>query len=284
MSSSPKGFPTQQRITGVANSSNESFNKIAGEHSTIQPTDEGLRYALDVISRFAFRVGDISVPRTAGVNTNSDGPATFIHDTSTPAKKGDFVRFTTGNAQFLELPVIKTEANGFWVAAKLELNQRPASGDEFFIMRYITQRTDETGSQIVTVTQGPITFRKDGFADEVEEDTSTPVNNRPLPTKPMANPVGFFGYEVSGGDIVTGSYLSLFTASDYATEIEIDNTTGKSLILAFGAASSEVDQLIIPAKGLSRQAVAIPAGTEISVKAQFSDTEGVGEVNINLFA
>lgn len=50
-------------------------------------------------------------------------------------------------------------------------------------MRYATQLVDENGSQLVVSTPGPTQFVLDGLDVEVEEDTTTPANNKPLPTK-----------------------------------------------------------------------------------------------------
>lgn len=288
--SSPKGFATQQRITGVQSSdASDQFIKNPGSHVTIQPQDAGLRYSMDTVARFLHRVGSQTVPLTAGANTANTGKAFYVHDIATAARIGDVCRFEDGLAARLELPIVKVETNGFYVAVKFDgdlASFLPAAGDTFYILRYVTQRTTEDGSQLVTLAPTPVAFVRNTVDTEVNEDTAVPANNLPLPVRPLARAVDFFGYNVATtANITTLAYIQLKAATAaYATEIEVDNTTGKSLILAFGAAASEVNKIIIPSKGLSRQALAIPAGTRLSVKALNSDTESVGEVNINLFA
>ena len=141
-----KGFPSSQKLplgTG-----------ITSNFASVIPTDP-YRNALD-IPRFAFRVNDPNNPRTAGALTgvqyiSGDDAVLWIYDTSTPAMIGDFVRFEDGAAQFLEIPIVKVETNRFMVSCIPA--QLPSSGDTFFIMRYATQRVDDTGSQIVVLTQ-----------------------------------------------------------------------------------------------------------------------------------
>lgn len=172
-----KGSPTQQKL--IANQVSRH------DFVTVQSSDQGLRNLLDTTTKFAFRVDNDSVPRTAGAatgNVNQSG-GTVIEDTATPAKKGDFVRFETGNAQYLEIPIDSVSTNQIVLAAKLPSHLLPAAGDTFYIMRFATQRTDESGAQIVTVEQGPIRFTKDGLSTEVSQDTGTPSNSVPLPVQ-----------------------------------------------------------------------------------------------------
>lgn len=140
-----KGFPSSQKLplgTG-----------ITSNFTTVIPTDP-YRNALETL-RFAFRVGSASIPRTAGVNTgveylSGDDAVLWIYDSSTVAQVGDFVRFEDGSAKHLELPIVKVEANRFMVASIP--TGLPSSGNTFYILRYVTQRTDDTGSQEVVLT------------------------------------------------------------------------------------------------------------------------------------
>jgi len=178
--SSPKGFPSNQKIvqsTGLNNN-----------YVTVIPTDE-FRNALDA-PRFAFRVDSDTVPRTCGANTGnpSSGP-TYIHDISTVAKIGDIFRAEDGDAQFIELPIcqIAPDGDGFYLSARLP--DPPASGDDFYVLRSVTQRTDEDGTQFVVLAPSPIAFEKDGVATTVSQDTAVPANSEPLPTI-LLNPNG----------------------------------------------------------------------------------------------
>lgn len=244
---STKGFPTSQKsLTGTNSTLNNSGNGFV----TAQPAAD-LRHGLDVIARGGFRVGSASVARTAGATTGNPAGSgvTVIEDTATPAKVGDFVRFEDGNAAFQEYAIVEVATNSFKVAARIP--NPPASGDEFFIIRYITPRLAEDGSTLASLS---IT---------------------------AAQPVEFAGITMQ--TITTGAYTQL-TASltDDVSEIEVSNSTGKTLVLALGAAASEVDLMIIPTGGLQRQAVAIANGERVSVRALNANTS-VGEVNINYY-
>jgi hypothetical protein len=214
-----KGFPSSQKLplgTGITN-----------EFVTIQPTDE-FRYALD-IPRFAFRVNP--APLTAAANTGTIDGVTWVYDTATDAKKGDFVRFDSGANEFLEVPIVKVEANRFLLGAKVN-NVVP--GDTFYIMRYATQLVGDDGSQIVTITPSPIVFVKNGVDTEVEEDTSTPGNSIPLPVK-ILNGSGVqpdFATEttltsLNGKDFATETTLSSLNGKDFATETTLTSLNSK---------------------------------------------------------
>lgn len=168
-----QGFPSNQKVplgTGITNN-----------FATVVPTDPN-RSALET-PRFAFRVDSNTVPRTAGASTGSeyvDGVNLFwVHDPSTPARVGDIFRAEDGAAAKLEIPIVKVETNRFLLAVNSGL--LPASGDDFYILRYTTQRVDDTGSQIVVATPGPSQFVLDGAPVGVEQDTVTPSNSIPFP-------------------------------------------------------------------------------------------------------
>lgn len=81
--------------------------------------------------------------------------------------------------------------------------------------------------------------------------------------------------------VTTAAYTQLVASlTSAATEIEIFDSSGETLVLAFGAAAAEVDQINIFPGGNGRVMLAIPAATRISVKA-VSANASVGELNIN---
>ena len=163
-----KGFPSKQKLplgSGITN-----------DYATVIPVDEN-RVALDT-QRFAFRVGG-DVARTAAASTGNIDGLTWVYDTATPAKVGDFIRFETGSNAYLEVPIVKKETNRFMLGAYL--STAPASGDTFYIMRSATQRLDSSGTQLATVAPSPISFVLDSVDTEVEQDTAVPANSIPLP-------------------------------------------------------------------------------------------------------
>lgn len=129
----------------------------------------------DIDNRFVFRVG---TARDVEAFTVSNG-ATQIQDTGTAAMVGDIIRFEDGAYQYIEAPVTRIiDANNFEVGADLP---NLIVGNTFFILRQVTQRTDDTGAQVVITSSGPVQFVLDGVDTEVEQDTVVPANSIPLP-------------------------------------------------------------------------------------------------------
>lgn len=90
--------------------------------------------------------------------------------------------------------------------------------------------------------------------------------------------------DYSSASVGTGAYTTLIAdvgASD-VEEIEIFDSSGQTLVLAFGAAASEVDQMYILPGGNGRISLHIPAGTRVSVKA-VSGTANSGELSVNFY-
>ena len=122
--------------------------------------------------------------------------------------KGDFVRFEDGNAQFIEVPIVKVETNRFLLGALLD--PAPQAGDSFYILRYATQRVDDTGSQIVSVTQGPIQYKLNGTNTEVARDTSIPANSKALPVN-VLNSAGTLTDFATSANQTNGNQLTQIT-------------------------------------------------------------------------
>jgi hypothetical protein len=147
----------------------------------------------------------------------------------------------------------------------------------------------------LTVNSGPIQYDVNGAATTVNIDTVTPANSTPLPViqyGPNGLPIELKSKAIdpvslavsSGSPIDTTAYVQFIASTAAAVyELEIQNTTGKTLYLAFGAAASEVNQIIVPTSGIERQSLYIPAGTRLSLKAVNSNAT-LGEVNANFFA
>lgn len=182
-----KGWPSSDKLQD-----NKSPTTITqNEYVTVQPTG-GKRHALDTVARFAFRVGTIEATE-AGTTDLS------IVATGHLAIVGDIVRFEAAGAnQYLEIPIVRVEPNVIYLGMKIPVV--PTVGDQFWILRYVTQRTDSSGEQLVTISPSPIAFVLDSVDTEVEEDTVTPANSRPLPVKPLDD---------SGNTILPKSVFSL---------------------------------------------------------------------------
>lgn len=276
--STPKGFPTQQKKIDGQPSLNEFV--------TVQPTDGGLRNVLDV-TRSAFRVGDQTNPLVAGAGTGNDPDntlGTYVDDAGTLARLGDFVRFSTGNAAYLEIAIAVIDTNGFRLAARLPSYLEPTAGDEFFIMRPVTSRVDETGT--ISVSSGPIQFNQDGTPVTVDEDSNDPTQTRPLPVSQAGRVVNEFGqldYASTPVDDTTPVEV-IASVATAATAFTLFESGGYPLILCIGAAGLENDYMLIPPGGFNGDIpCAFAVGTRLSVKAlRAGVTVSVGDFLLNL--
>lgn len=172
-----KGFPSSQKLplgTGITN-----------EFATVVPSDK-YRYSLDV-NRPLFRVDSAVAPRTAAANTGNIDGMTWVYDTSTPALKGDFVRFETGNAQYIEVPIVKVETNRFMLGALV--SPAPAAGDTFYILRSVSPLVGSDGTASITASNpsvgtnnstAPISSTEMGFIDGTGKLQGVSATN-PLP-------------------------------------------------------------------------------------------------------
>jgi hypothetical protein len=84
--------------------------------------------------------------------------------------------------------------------------------------------------------------------------------------------------------VTAAAYVELTASTASAVNtIEIFDSSGQALILAVGAAASEVDQLYIFPGGNGKIELAIPASSRISIKAKTA-TASVGFIAINLYS
>lgn len=90
--------------------------------------------------------------------------------------------------------------------------------------------------------------------------------------------------DYSSVNVLTSAYVQLIASSTSATtEIEIFDSSGQGMILAVGAAASEVDQIYIFPGGNGRIPLKINASSRISIKAKTA-TASVGFIMINFYA
>jgi hypothetical protein len=83
--------------------------------------------------------------------------------------------------------------------------------------------------------------------------------------------------------ITTGAYVQLVAATTVqSNEIEIFDSSGQALYLAFGAASAEINQMIIYPGGNGRVRLAVPAGVRVSAKA-ITGTASSGFLTISFY-
>lgn len=208
-----KGFPSQQKRVNGQNS--------RADFATVQPSFD-YRNQIDVIPRFAYRVGAIRTAQ-AGTGNLEDNSGTYIADTATTARVGDFVRFETGSMAGLEVAIVEVETNGFRLAARVESSYAPAATNTFYIMRYSTQQVSSDGTAIVTVTPSPVQYVLDGVDTEVLKDTVTPANNKALPVTLEPARAGSFA-EITNLTTAAQTFVAPAKATGFKLQAPSSNT------------------------------------------------------------
>lgn len=159
---------------------------------------------------------------------------------------------------------------------------------------YVLEADPVSGSLPIVVTAQPLLFTLDGADQEVTEDTLIPANNRPLPVKflsPQETKITGFSGRVQanapvrndyvGSPVSTAAYSLLVAATTTdATRFQIFDSSGQTLVIAFGAAGAELDQFFVTPGGIDID-YACPAGTRISIKA-VSANATVGEIDLQV--
>lgn len=93
--------------------------------------------------------------------------------------------------------------------------------------------------------------------------------------------VGLVRNVYSTTPVTTAAYVELVASNaDVVNELFIFDSSGQTIVLATGAAASEVDKLYIVPGGNGLVPLAIPAGTRVSIKA-VSANATVGEISIS---
>jgi len=130
---------------------------------------------------------------------------------------------------------------------------------------------------------------KPAFFDE-SKAVPTPSGNYAVPVAEQngsavgtsgRNSVATIEHDYSAVNVTTGAYVEILTTMPaLCNRLEVFDSSGESLQLAFGAIGSEVDQAIITPGGNDELELTVPAGTRLSVKAIDNDAT-VGKLNIN---
>ncbi len=115
----------------------------------------------------------------------------------------------------------------------------------------------------------------------VAEDTLTAIENLEanlLSQSTLQVPVSL---DYASTNITTGAYVEIVAScGELVREIEVYNGSSSAMYLAFGAAASEVDQIVVVPGGNGRIPVRIPAATRVSLKAINADAiAGLGFIN-----
>lgn len=149
---------------------------------------------------------------------------------------------------------------------------------------YVLEADPTAGGLPVVASSGPIQYQFNGTSTVVTEDTSNSSNNRPLPVKIETavgmTPDGFARLDYTVTPVTTGAYVQISAGlGSPANRIQIFDSSGQTLKLAFGPPGSEADQFFIFPGGVEIP-VQIPAVVRLSIKA-VSANATVGEISVN---
>jgi hypothetical protein len=179
------------------------------------------------------------------------GGLVTISDTATPARVGDIFRAEDGALAEYEFQVVSVATNSFQIAT----TSLPANGNTFYLLREASTRSDSSGASLASV--------------------SFPANTI----------FEFHRHDYSTGNVGTGAYVELIAStSDLATKLTLFDSGGYAMVLAIGAAASEVDFMYIPPGGFNGMIdVQIPAASRLSIKClEAGITVSVGQLVLNL--
>jgi hypothetical protein len=137
-----------------------------------------------------------------------------------------------------------------------------------------------TGAVVVTSTPGLTDTQLRATAVPVSL-TSTTITGTVTASQPGRSKVALLRNDYATTPVTTAAYVQL-TASTAATinKLQIFDSSGSTMVLAIGAAASEVDQIYIFPGGQGDVELSIASGSRISVKA-VSASATVGELTIN---
>lgn len=170
-----KGYSTQKKVTKKIGTYSEELTADSNQFVTAQKTSSN-KLGLDTVSNGLYRTTVLAKAAEVG----SVDPKRVLISTAHGAKAGDVVRFetTAANPGFESGILSIPNANTIILAAELDADIIPVT-DEFFILRYVVPRLDETGASITT--SGPVQFIQDAAVVSVTQDTVVPANSIPLP-------------------------------------------------------------------------------------------------------
>lgn len=111
-----------------------------------------------------------------------------------------------------------------------------------------------------------------------------PANLQATVTTAGKSKVNLARNDYSGTSVTTAAYVQLIASTASAASlVELFDSSGQTLVLAVGAAASEVDQFYINPGGNGQVPLSIPAGSRVSIKA-VTATAAAGYINLTLYS
>lgn len=141
--------------------------------------------------------------------------------------------------------------------------------------RHRSELTDSAGNSLgISTVSGSRVLKVDVVSSS--SSTSSPSAGR--------SPVTHVRNVYSSINVTTAAYVQLIASTSATINlISVFDSSGQTLIIAFGAAASEVDKVYIFPGGNGDIPLLIPSGTRVSIKA-VSGTANTGEISINAFS
>ena len=138
-------------------------------------------------------------------------------------------------------------------------------------------KADLSETQPVSVASLPL---PSGAATAAKQD-SIITELQALEAEAVLDVLFFDRHDYSATPVTTSAYVELVASTSAAVkEMQIFDSSGQTLVIAIGAAASEVDKLYVFPGGNGNIKVKIPAASRVSVKA-VSNTANAGEISIN---
>ena len=176
---------------------------------TVQPVKNG-GSAIDTISSSTAAI-------VASDLVEAGSTSQVLNATAHAAESGDVIRFTTGGVLFpRDISVISVTTNTISLAKPAP--SAPTTGDPFDVLRFFHEAISLSGNPF-----SQVAFVRDAANQLVTEDTATPANNRPLPTKIFNNAGDNADF---GSGVVSGGTLRNTPASDSPHLLNTRHETG----------------------------------------------------------
>lgn len=142
--------------------------------------------------------------------------------------------------------------------------------------------TDATGQMNTVTYQLPSVLGQTDKTQSLSVVLASDQGSVPV-TQSGLSSVGIARSDYSTTSVTTSAYVELIASTSAASsQLEIFDSSGQTLVLAFGGAGSEVDKIYITPGGNGIVPLTIPSGTRLSIKA-VSATASEGEITINLY-
>lgn len=262
------------------------LTSIAGEDFATQTTLAALLTELQLKADLLETqpVSAASLPLPSGASTEAKQDAAITQLTSIAGE--DFATQTTLAALLVELQ-LKADLSETQPVSAASLPLPTGAATEAKQDNAITQLTSIAGEDFSTETTLAALSAKitacdtTGKATAAKQDSIITELQSLVSASDQYDVLEFARHDYQATPVTTAAYTQLVasTSADFK-ELQIFDSSGQTLVLAIGAAASEVDKLYIFPGGQGYMKAKIASGSRISVKAVSADADA-GEISIN---